>query len=325
MKLRVAQHDDPRTAASDGGCRRDRPAVWCRGSDHDRVDAAIAGALTHLPLERMRIGCDVSAAEGRGQIGASAMWIQPEHDAAGRAQQLRRDLPDQPEPQHGDMGTEATAREPDRMQRDGPDGRERCILGGHASGYGRHEVARDQVHLGMCGVTTAGTCHEGAGRVESRAVLFHDPGGAVPERLGDGEPRAYRTLCLPQPVAPDLVDHLAHEVGPPRGLRGERHTRERGGRAFGPGADERHLGAYEHVAGARRGSRNVLDVRRAVAVTDHRLHDGMLSPFTDTASPLAFGSNLPVLAGAVARGKLSSAREASLRARHRRCAGAGPR
>ena len=145
------------------------------------------------------------------------------------------------------------------LHRDGPDGCERGVLGGHSVRHRNAQVGRHPVHLGVEGELVAGGRDQLTDRelLGTRPDLDHDAAQRVAERGVAVQP-VHRLLVRRQrTLLSDRVEELAHLVRPGAGLADQRHPRLADLHHLGAGRDQRVERTNQNPPGLARGNGDV--------------------------------------------------------------------
>ena len=221
--------------------------AWTRGSSEassrvDRGRADRADALDRVVVE-----------------------VDADHVAARRGEEPRRELPDEPEPDHPDRRAELRLGLADAVQRDGADGRVGGVLEGDAVGHWGDEVPRHGEDLGVVrALAAAGDAVAGRDALDPFADLEHDPGGRVADRGERLEPVARGVERGADPLDARLVHDLLDEVGAGARLLEQVLLAGDDLRPLGAGADQRDAVRDEQPAGPERRGGHVDDADGAV-------------------------------------------------------------
>ncbi len=209
----VADDHHPAAITAQTGGQLERIAGRRRGGDDHRIAPRRGGRhrLADLPAG----DAEVDPPELPRPLDRAGVEIDPDHGAAGRLQQQRRQLADQAEAEHGDPVAQHDLRLAHAVQGDRADAGEAALLEGDRVGKGDAEVAGNAVDLRVNGI----------GAAHRDAVTDGDVADILPHRQRDArrrvaqhrrlvEARAHGSHGLANSVAARLLDHLRDLVGP---------------------------------------------------------------------------------------------------------------
>ena len=148
-------------------CPRHRLGRLAGGAHQHGVRAPAPGPVQDLARGRVTglvQGQDARA--GRGVPG-EPVRVDPGHVAAGGHRQPRRELAEQPEAEHHDLGARSDPGQAQRVQRDGREGGERRVLRRHPFRHDRAQQAGHGLELGVAGLARRRPSPP-AGRARSR-------------------------------------------------------------------------------------------------------------------------------------------------------------
>ena len=202
------------------------------GGDERPIHAPPAGRIADHRLEALGIARAVLHAQAARAIHSSGIQIEADDVAAGRAQELRGNLPDEAQTEHRDSFPELRRRPAHALERNGADRRRRPEAHGAKRRNAAHEIAFDRHVVGMVCLPRARARHEIARRqvVDSLADRDDFAGG----RIADA-PSLFAELARRQ-AADSLrrradVDRFERHTGSSGGT-GRRHDHRHGTRAF---------------------------------------------------------------------------------------------
>ena len=146
----------------------------CRGCDERPIRTAAAGRVTNDRFELLGIARPVFHPQAARAVHSSGIQIEADDVAARRAQQLRGQLPDEAQTEHGDSLADLRRRPADALQRNGADRRRRRETHGAQGRNAAHEIAFDRHVIGMVCLPRARARHEIARRQIIDSVADRD-------------------------------------------------------------------------------------------------------------------------------------------------------
>ena len=255
------------------------------GGDEDGIGAVTVRGQGHVRGELRGISAGPARAESHGQLRALRVRIDAGHAAAGGAEQLHGEKPEEAETDDGHGLAELRSGEMNAVQRDRSERGEGGLIEAHVLGDHDDEVARDGDDLRVHGNSGARAGDAVADANVGDAVADGDDlaGRGVAERHRLVEAVAHGLERVEHAVPLRLLDGLADEVGTgprlfqqvrlrePARLLGRKH--HLAGAPLRPGGDEARARAHQDAAhaGARRRDVDHLEVT-AVEVLNELFH-----------------------------------------------------
>ncbi len=270
-----ADHRDDRAVARNRAREFDRIAGVGRGSDDHGIDAVAARKIGHAPRDVVAATDAVVRAELARERDLRVIEIDAENAAAGRLEDLHRQLAEQPQPDDGHRVAEPDLRRPHALQRDRAQRDEGRLVEAHALGDLHRQILRHEDRFGVRGVIhpRAGNAIADAKLLRARPHLAHRPRAAVAERQRRLQPRPHRVDRIPQPVALQLLQHLPHQIRPLLRLAHQRLLREIDRHLLRPRADQRCGIGHQHASAPADRLGNLVHLQHARAkVLNHLLH-----------------------------------------------------
>ena len=255
----------------------DRIARARRGGDQNGIGAAPEAEGAHL-VDEVRVGSQTRAVSALGarELDLVGGHVDAEDPAAGRLEQLHRQLADQAEADHDARLAQPHVGDAHALQRNRADRDERGVVQADRVWHAHRQVSGHRDNLGVVRLASAGAGDPIAARKRVLRGLTNLQDGAraaIAEGYGHVEPTADGLDGRGNPVASQLVGHLLDQLGSLAG--GVEQVRAAGfdEHALGARADQRPLVLDQQPAARRQRRGHLDDARRARAtVLQNLLH-----------------------------------------------------